>query len=264
MPNILLSTVILTVSALLGADSPGGPINDRCPIMADEEIDEDSPTTTYKGHVIGFCCPGCKKKWAAKPETDKMAFLIKYVPAAANTNATQSRTGSAQNTPAEALAKNPAVKVARTYLAACAKADADTLNGLFLDERRATVSENASDEGTWETYRDHHLMPELKEMPGFVMTVIKEDVQTFGTTSIVRQIGSFTVPDSNHKELTRKYLAAVTYVVVDDDGTPKIAHLHWSSRAEKRPAAIDATPDSAKTNSGHRHGEEEHTPADKP
>jgi hypothetical protein len=37
-------------------------------------------------------------------------------------------------------------------------------------------------------------------MPGFVMTVAKEDVQTFGTTSIVRQIGSFTVPDTNHPD----------------------------------------------------------------
>jgi hypothetical protein len=99
------------------------------------------------------------------------------------------------------------------------------LNALFLDKGRATVSENAGDEGTWETYRDHHLMPELKEMPGFVMTVAKEDVQTFGTTSIVRQIGSFTVPDPNHPDAPRKYLAAVTYVVVDEGGSPKIAHL---------------------------------------
>jgi hypothetical protein len=59
--------------------------------------------------------------------------------------------------------------------------------------------------GTWETYRDHHLLPEFKEMPGFVMTVAKEDVQTFGTTSIVRQIGSFTVPDTNHPDAPRKY-----------------------------------------------------------
>jgi hypothetical protein len=197
-------------------------------------------------------------------ESDKMAFLIRYVPGTAKTNATQSRTGTAKDVPAGALAMNPAVKVARTYLAACAKADADTLNGLFLDKGRASVSENASDEGTWETYRDHHLMPELKEMPGFMMTVTKEDVQTFGATSVVRQIGTFSVPDAQHQDLAKKYLAAVTYVVVDDGGTPRIAHLHWSSRAEKTPAAIDATPDSAKTDSDHRHDGEEHSPVDKP
>lgn len=262
MSGIVFSTVILSASALIGFDSPGGPVNDKCPIMVDEELDDDSPTTTYKGHLIGFCCPGCEKKWAAKPEADKMAFLIKYVPNAAKSDVPRSGTITAND--ANALPRNPAVKVARAYLAACAKADADTLNGLFLDKGRATVSENAGDEGTWEIYRDHHLMPELKEMPGFMMTVTKEDVQTFGATSVVRQIGTFSVPDPQHLDLTKKYLAAVTYVVVDDGGTPRIAHLHWSSRAEKTPAAIDATPDSAKTDSDHRHDGEEHSPVDKP
>ena len=145
------------------------------------------------------------------------------------------------------IADHPAVKVARGYMAACAKADAAALNSLFLDRGRATVSENAGDEGTWEIYRDHHLLPELKEMPGFAMTVTKEDVQTFGTTSIVRQIGSFTVPDPNHPDTPRKYLAAVTYVIVDEGGTPKIAHLHWSSRAEKKPEA-NARPEGATVN----------------
>lgn len=163
-------------------------------------------------------------------------------------------TPTAQPTAAK-VADHPAVKVARGYMAACATADAAALNSLFLDKGRATVSENAGDEGTWETYRDHHLLPELKEMPGFAMTVTKEDVQTFGTTSIVRQIGSFTVPDPNHTELTKKYLAAVTYVVVDDGGTPKIAHLHWSSRAEKKPdAAAPTTPEAGHgSGAGHEH-----------
>lgn len=261
MPRIFISTVILSASALISLDSPGGPVNDKCPIMVDEKLDEGSPTTTYKGHLIGFCCPGCEKKWAAKPEADKMAFLIKYIPNAAKSDVPRSETIAAND--ANALPRNPAVKVARAYLAACAKADADTLNGLFLDKGRATVSENASDEGTWETYRDHHLMPELKEMPGFVMTVTKEDVQTFGTTSIVRQIGTFSIPDPQHSEPRKKYLAAVSYVVVYDGDTPRIAHLHWSSRPEKRPAVSDATPDSAKNDFGHQQGGKEHTPTDK-
>ncbi|MDP1661231.1 MAG: hypothetical protein Q8L55_04875 [Phycisphaerales bacterium] len=209
------------------------PVNKFCPIM-ENEVDAESPTRQFKGVTIGFCCPGCDRKWDRKSDEAKMAMLTKMAPeAVAAINA----------------ASSPALKVARDYLAACGKSDATALNALFLDKGRATVSENAGDEGTWETYRDHHLMPELKEMPGFVMTVTKEDVQTFGTTSIVRQIGSFTVPDPNHKELTKKYLAAVTYVVVDEGGTPKIAHLHWSSRAEKKPdAAAPATPEAGHGN----------------
>lgn len=215
------------------------PANTLCPIM-ENEVDAEAPTRQFKGVAIGFCCPGCDRKWDRKSDEAKMALLTKMAPeAVAAINA----------------ASNPALKVARDYLAACGKSDATALNTLFLDRGRATVSENASDEGTWETYRDHHLLPELNEMPGFVMTVTKEDVQTFGTTSIVRQIGSFTVPDPNHKELTKKYLAAVTYVVVDEGGTPKIAHLHWSSRAEKKPdAGAPATPDAGQGNTpGHDH-----------
>jgi hypothetical protein len=211
------------------------PVNTLCPIM-ENEVDAEAPTRQFKGVTIGFCCPGCDRKWDRKSDEAKMALLTKAAPeAVAAINA----------------ANNPALKVARDYLAACGKADANALNALFLDKGRATVSENAGDEGTWENYRDHHLMPEIKEMPGFVMTVAKEDVQTFGTTSIVRQIGSFTMPDPNHADAPRKFLAAVTYVIVDDGGAPKIAHLHWSSRPEKKPAADSANqPESPHGSSG--------------
>ena len=235
------------------------PINKVCPIK-EGEVDLDSPTREFKGVTIGFCCPGCEAKWDKKSEEEKMALLTKNDPDTVTAiqkvaKSTGQKDAKAGQSDAAALASNPAVKIARAYLAACGKADANALDALFLDKGRATVSENASDEGTWETYRDHHLLPELKEMPGFVMTLTKEDVQVFGASSIVRQIGSFTVPDPNHKEVTKKYRAAVTYVVVDEGGTHKIAHLHWSSRAEKKPdAAAATTPDAGHGNSaGHEH-----------
>jgi hypothetical protein len=242
------------------AAAAAGPVNKVCPIRQGE-VDTESPTRQFKGQTIGFCCSGCEKKWDAKPEAEKLALLTTHAPEAlAAIRAAEKSAPKAagdQSQPAdESLAKNPAVLVARAYLAACEKADAAALNALFLDNGRATVSENASDEGSWETYRDHHLLPELKEMPGFKMTVRKEDVQTFGTTSVVRQVGSFTVPDPNHPDAPRKFNAAVTYVVVDDGGSPKIAHLHWSSRAERKPAA---SPEAPKPEAGHGHtGGHEH------
>ncbi len=241
------------------ATSRAQPVNKMCPIKGGE-VDVESPTRPFKGVTIGFCCPGCEGKWDKKTDDEKMALLAKSAPdavtaieaAAKSTAMPEAKSGQPD---AAALAANPTVKVARGYLAACAKADAPALDALFLDKGRATVSENAGDEGTWETYRDHHLLPELKEMPGFAMTVTKEDVQTFGTTSIVRQIGSFTVPDPNHPDAPRKYLAAITYVVVDDGGTPRIAHLHWSSRAEKKvdPAAPTTPEAKPGTGAGHEH-----------
>lgn len=242
---LVLGAGMISAAALAGQPQPPAtpvqadraikPANLLCPIM-ENEVAEGGPTRQYKGVTIGFCCPGCDRKWDRKSDEAKMAMLTKMAPEAVA---------------AISAASSPALKVAREYLAACGKADVDALNALFLDKGRATVSENAGDEGTWETYRDHHLLPELKEMPGFAMTVAKEDVQAFGTTSIVRQIGSFAVPDPNHPDAPRKFLAAVTYVVVDDGGTPKIAHLHWSSRAEKKPAADPtATPEAGHGGSG--------------
>lgn len=245
---LALSPAATTPTADACATVAGDPVNKVCP-MSGNALDEVAATREFKEQTIGFCCPGCGNRWDKKTDEERMALLAKHAPeavaviAAAEKAAPKPDVTNAQPD-AAALAGNPAVKVARAYLAACGKADAAALNTLFLDKGRATVSENASDEGSWETYRDHHLLPELKEMPDFKMTVTKEDVQTFGSTSIVRQIGSFTVPDPNHKEVTKKYLAAVTYVVVDEGGTPRIAHLHWSSRAEKKegtaaPAAHD-------------------------
>lgn len=225
MFKVALSAVVLSSAALCGISSSGEPVNNVCPVMGGD-VDKEAGTVAYAGSQIGFCCAGCEPGWNAKPEADKRAFLLRFVSDAGREQPKAAEPATPPNT--------PATRTARAYLAACGRADAAALDALFLDKGRATVSENASDEGTWENYRDHHLMPELKEMPGVVMTVAKEDVQVFGATSIVRHIGSFTVPDPDNADAPRKYRAAATYVVVDEGGTPKIAHLHWSSRAEKR------------------------------
>ncbi|MBI2756732.1 MAG: hypothetical protein HYX52_08490 [Chloroflexi bacterium] len=243
-PPVVVGAAQPGVVALIAgsmAAAPAQPVNRVCPIR-EGEVDAESPTRTFKGVTIGFCCPGCEGKWDKKTDDERMALLVKHAPEAVTAIETAAKAkpqaaATDARPDAAAIGKSPAVMTARAYLALCEKADAAALNALFLNNGRATVSENAGDEGSWETYRDHHLLPELKEMPGFKMTVLKEDVQTFGTTSIVRQIGSFTVPDANHPDAPRKYLAAVTYVVVDDAGTPRIAHLHWSSRPERKAEA---------------------------
>lgn len=251
----LIASVILSASAAIPgwaslpapalraaplAVASADPVNTTCPISG-KALDKDSPTREYKGRTIAFCCERCQGKWDAKSDADKAAIFAKYVPADKLKEADAPKPAAADAAAAPA-SDHPAAKTARAYLAACAAADEKALNALFLDNGRATILENAGDEGTWETYRDHHLLPELKEMPGFTMTVEKESVQTFGATSIVRQVGSFMVPTPNHPDAPRKVLAAVTYVVVEEAGAPKIAHLHWSSRAEKRAEAAPELP----------------------
>jgi len=258
--SVILALALLSITfpekeaqASTPASILSDPVNDKCPIMGGD-VDKDSPRVMYEGHAIGFCCAGCEPKWSAKPDDEKAAFLAKYVPGSGAGDGSMRLPESPRDTTAT-TADNPAVKVARAYLAACGSADVQALNALFLSDGKASVLENASDEGTWETYRDHHLVPEMKEMPDFKMVVEMEDVQTYGSTSIVRQVGHFMVTDPNHKELQRKILSAVTYVIVDNAGTPRIAHLHWSSRAAKTttPAADAPKPADHPHGSGHDH-----------
>lgn len=190
---------------------PAQPVNDRCPIKG-EEVDPESPTRTWKGHTIGFCCPGCEAKWDAKPEAEKDAFLAKYV---------------------KVDATSPAVLLSKQFQTAMTKGDLAAMNKLFLAHGKATVLENGADEGTWEVYRDGHLKAELKELVGYAWNTKAETETRHGSTSIVRQVGTFSAgPDAAR----RTFAAAITFIVVDEGGTPKIAHMHWSSREVKAPA----------------------------
>ena len=126
---------------------------------------------------------------------------------------------------------SPAIALTREYIRGMEAGKLDALNALFLPNGRSWVLENASDEGSWEHYRDHHLAPELKEAPDFKFTIEKEAEDRFGPTSIVRQVGRFVVKVG---EESKPYRAAVTYVVVEDGGSLKIVHLHWSSRPDRK------------------------------
>ena len=127
-------------------------------------------------------------------------------------------------------ASNAGLKIARAYLRGLEQGKLDGLDQLFLAGQRSSILENASDEGSWEHYRDHHLGPEMKETSGFKFTVAKEVEDRFGSTVVVRQVGQFSLKAGNED---RSYKMAVTYVMIEDSGTLKIAHLHWSSRADR-------------------------------
>lgn len=69
---ILVCSATLTfASATLSLDEEA--INKICPI-AEESIDGKT-FATYAGHRIGFCCPGCDKKFLAWDKSKKDAFV---------------------------------------------------------------------------------------------------------------------------------------------------------------------------------------------
>lgn len=140
----------------------GKPVNNRCPI-GEGEVDSGSPMRKFRGFTVGFCCLGCEGKWDTKPEAEKVVFLAKHVPVV-----------ELERAAAKVGVVSPGVQVARDFLDACGRIDVRALDALFVGEGRARVLENASDEGTWEQYRDHHLIPERKEMKGLRFAVIAE------------------------------------------------------------------------------------------
>ncbi len=123
--------------------------------------------------------------------------------------------------------------IARAYIAGMESGDLDKLTALFRTGGRSSILENASDEGSWEDYRDHHLKPEMEAANNFRFTIAKESEERFGEAILVWQIGSFTV---EVKDETRKYRVAVSYAIVTEGDRARIAHLHWSSRPDHRTA----------------------------
>ena len=117
--------------------------------------------------------------------------------------------------------------LANAYLAGMEAGDFDKLDALFLPDGRSNILENASDEGSWEHYRDHHLKPEMETALNFKFNVSKETEERFGDAILVQQVGTFSVDVADE---TRHYRVAVSYVIVKDGSKLSIAHLHWSSR----------------------------------
>lgn len=220
--SIILAALLAAGTLLAGAAQPGHhdhhapkttqpspqpakAVNDRCPIQG-EEIDLETPMRQWRGHSIGFCCPGCDKKWDAKPDAEKDAFLAKYVKLAPPT---------------------PAVDLARRFQAARAAGDTAAMDRMFLGEGKASVLQNGRDAGTWERYREDQFKTELKSIGATAWRTVTESEASFGATTIVSQTVTLTTGEGSKK---RELSAAVTLVVVDDGGTPQIAHMHWSSQ----------------------------------
>ena len=78
-----VSSAVTPAVTSLPPPAPGTrvPLNDVDPVTG-KPITALSPTTNYKGYVIGFCCTsseGYKGAWARKSESEKDAFVRQYL-----------------------------------------------------------------------------------------------------------------------------------------------------------------------------------------
>ncbi len=57
----------------------------------------------------------------------------------------------------------------------------DELNGLFLPDGQSNILENASNEGSWEHHRDHHIKPEMEATSNFRVNITDETETRYRT-----------------------------------------------------------------------------------
>jgi SnoaL-like protein len=139
----------------------------------------------------------------------------------------------ATNTAQDGQTTLSGLALARSYISGMEDGDLDALSALFIADNKSSILENASDEGSWEHYRDHHLKPEMDVVKNFKFEIAKESERVYGPVTLVQQTGTFSVDVRGE---TLKYRVAVSYTIVMQDDKPRIAHLHWSSRPEKKQA----------------------------
>ncbi len=120
--------------------------------------------------------------------------------------------------------------VAHAYIAGMEAGNLDALSALFLADEKSSILENASNEGNWEYYSEHHLAPEMEAVKGFKFDIAQESEKSFGDSILVEQTGTFTIELNDE---TLHYRVAVSYLMVKENHQLKIAHLHWSSRPQK-------------------------------
>lgn len=88
---MMAGAVVVALAGLAGcqqapkADAAGGggteakvaagkPVNAKCAIMHESRVNPNI-TAEWKGQTVGFCCGGCKGKWARLSEAEKAEEL---------------------------------------------------------------------------------------------------------------------------------------------------------------------------------------------
>ena len=122
-------------------------------------------------------------------------------------------------------------EVASAYLDAMDIADLNRAESLFAKE--SSIFEAGGVEGTWQHYREHHIGPELAEFSSFKTTKGKpeEEVSADGSMAMVAWPIEYRIVLKDGKTVESN--GTVTFVLVREDGSYKIRHMHWSSRKKK-------------------------------
>lgn len=121
--------------------------------------------------------------------------------------------------------------VAEAYLAALEAKDLDAAGALF--EAQSSIFEGGGEEGTWQTYREHHLGPEIGDIKTFRITrgTPEQVLSADGSMAFVTMPMEYRIELADGTVVDSK--GAATFVLVRENDRYHIRHLHWSSRKKR-------------------------------
>jgi hypothetical protein len=75
MIKLILSFVVITLASCASTPAHLEHLaNDKCPITK-EQLKEVSPTSTFEGKTVGFCCTNCQSKFNGMKTLEKRSKL---------------------------------------------------------------------------------------------------------------------------------------------------------------------------------------------
>ena len=120
------------------------------------------------------------------------------------------------------------VETASAYLSAMEASDLDAAEALFAAD--SSIFETGGVEGTWQTYRSHHIGPELDAIKSFVVSRGEptEGSSTDGSQAFVAWPIEYTIDLADGTVIESR--GTVTFVLERHGESYEIRHMHWSSR----------------------------------
>lgn len=124
-------------------------------------------------------------------------------------------------------------ETAAAYLTAMESSDLDAAEALFVQD--SSIFETGGVEGAWQSYREHHIGPELDAIESFVISrgEFIEGKSVDGSLAFVAWPIEYTIDVADGRLIESR--GTVTFVLERHEGHYKIRHLHWSSRRKPPP-----------------------------
>lgn len=118
--------------------------------------------------------------------------------------------------------------VARSYFEAMDRKDLVAAEALFAQS--SSIFESGGNEGDWAHYRDHHIGAELDAFTRFETSLGEPETESSadGTMAFIAWPIEYHIELKDGREIDSQ--GTVTFVLVREEGTLRIRHLHWSSR----------------------------------